>query len=152
LALQALGLAGLWAILTGGRGWVVGIPVILLACLAGNRSAFGGRWSVAGVVRFLPYFAWNSLQGGVDVALRALHPRLPIDPGLLHYETRLDLESARILMANTVTLLPGTLSADLRGNGLTVHVLNARGPTVERLAQLERRVADLFGLDLRPAE
>ena len=50
-------------------------------------------------------------------------------------------------MANTVTLLPGTLSADLRGQILVVHVLDARGPAAERLALLERRVADLFGLD-----
>jgi multisubunit Na+/H+ antiporter MnhE subunit len=47
-------------------------------------------------------------------------------------------------MADTVTLLPGTLTADLKGNVLLVHVLNASGPFMDMLGMLERRVDDLF--------
>lgn len=147
LTVRVLGLAALWAILTGGAGWSVGIPVVLLAAAAIPLAAPTYRLSPAGMVRFVPYFVWNSLRGGVDVAVRALHPRLPIDPAILRYETKLDYTVARVVMANTVTLLPGTLSAELRGNVLSVHVLYASGPIMEMLENLERRVADLIRHD-----
>lgn len=102
---------------------------------------------MTGLIRFLPYFVWNSLRGGVDVAVRVLHPQLPIEPALVRYELRLRDSAARVLMADTVTLLPGTLSADLDDHVLVVHVLNAGAPFDEVLEVLEQRVADLFGLD-----
>jgi multicomponent Na+:H+ antiporter subunit E len=51
------------------------------------------------------------------------------------------------MMADTVTLLPGTLSANLEDHVLVVHVLNAGAPNREVLEDLEQRVADLFGLE-----
>jgi multicomponent Na+:H+ antiporter subunit E len=139
-----LGFAALWAILSGSEGWSIGVPVIFIATAATSLVTPANRWSLAGLARFLPYFIWNSLRGGVDVAARALHPGLPIDPAVLRYEMRLDSIEARVLMADTVTLLPGTLSADLQGKVLLVHVLNASGPFMERLGTLEQRVGGLF--------
>ena len=51
-------------------------------------------------------------------------------------------------MANVVSLLPGTLSADIDGDGLVVHALDGRLPVTEQLAVLESRVADLFRIAL----
>lgn len=145
ITLHGLLFAALWAILSGGKGWAFGIPVVLLAATASCLLVPKTRLSLAGLVRFVPYFAWNSLRGGVDVASRALRPHMPIEPALLRYELQLDDAVARVIMANVVTLLPGTLSADLRGNVLLVHVLNAGGPFPEAFQLLEGRVAGLFG-------
>jgi multicomponent Na+:H+ antiporter subunit E len=51
-------------------------------------------------------------------------------------------------MANTVSLLPGTLSAELDEHCLRVHVLDQTGAFALELSVLEERVADLFGLRL----
>lgn len=141
LIVTASGFAFFWAILAEGEGWGAGIPVICLATAMSFNPIPKNQWSFTGLARFLPYFIWNSLRGGIDVAARALNPRLPIDPAVIRYEVSLDSAEARVLMANTVTLLPGTLSADLRGNVLLVHVLNASGSFMETLATLEKRVA-----------
>lgn len=146
-SVHALIFAALWLILSGGRGWSVGAPFIVLAAMTSCLVAPMSRWSMTGLIRFLPYFVWNSLRGGVDVAIRVLHPQLPIEPALVRYELRLRDSAARVLMADTVTLLPGTLSADLDDHVLVVHVLNAGAPFDEVLEVLEQRVADLFGLD-----
>ena len=53
-------------------------------------------------------------------------------------------------MANTVTLLPGTLSARLHDDALEVHVLNASADLPDMLGKVERRVADVFGQQLEP--
>lgn len=149
LSMRAFGYAALWAILSGGRGWGIGVPVIVLSAIASAFVSPANRWSLKGVARFVPYFFWNSLRAGVDVAARALNPALPIDPTVLRYEMQLDSTAARIVMANTVTLLPGTLSADLQGNVLRVHVLNASANFMDMLDTLERRVADLFPQDCK---
>lgn len=148
LTARAFVFAILWAVLSDGDGWGIGLPVVLIATAASWRVSPGVRLSITGLLRFLPYFFWNSLRGGFDVAVRALHPRLPINPALTRYGLRLDDPAARIVMANTVTLLPGTLSAELEGDVLHVHVLYQRGGIATMLETLERRVADLFGQDL----
>lgn len=152
LSMRLLGLAALWAVLSGADRWAVGIPVVVLAAAASSLTTPTRPWSLWGLFRFLPYFVWHSLRGGVDVAARALHPALPIDPAVLSYEMQLESAAARVLMANSVTLLPGTLSADLQGKVLAVHVLNAQSPVMDMLSALERRIAALTGHDVEPRQ
>jgi len=130
------------------NSWLVGAPVVVLAVLASVTLLPGVSWSVSGIVRFVPFFLWRSLYGGVDVARRALHPRLPISPGLFDHRWRLPSGLPRVFMANTVSLLPGTLSADLDEEYLHVHVLDHTGDFASELTVIEKRVAKLFGLNL----
>ena len=140
----------LWWVLTEGatNSWLVGAPAVLLAVLASEVLLQGVSWSLPGAVRFVPFFLWHSLHGGVDVARRALHPRLPISPQLFDYRWRLPPGLPRVFMANTVSLLPGTLSAELGKEYLRVHVLDQAGTFASGLAVVESRVARLFGLSL----
>lgn len=148
--LRAVLFALLWWMLTGGAtgAWAVGTPVVLLAALASVLLLPPVAWSLGGIARFVPFFLWRSLCGGVDVARRALHPRLPISPGLFCYPWRLPPGLPRVFMANTVSLLPGTLSAELGANGLQVHVLNGRKDLSSELEKVEQSVAAVFGISL----
>jgi multicomponent Na+:H+ antiporter subunit E len=150
LGFRTILFALLWWILTEGamNSWLVGAPVVVFAVLASGALLPGVFWSLSGIVRFVPFFLWRSLNGGVDVARRALHPRLPISPGLFDHRWRLPPGLPRVLMANTVSLLPGTLSAELDEEHLRVHVLDYTGAFVSELITIEARVAQLFGLSL----
>lgn len=161
LGALAAGYGLVWWALAGGDpwSWVVGVPAVVAAALlnlslAPPRAAAG---SVAGCARFLPFFLWQSLRGGLDVALRAFAPALPLQPGFVHYPWRLPEGPARVLFANAVSLAPGTLSALVEDDSLTVHVLDLGRPIGKHLAALEVRVAGVFGLGLgmapdRPGE
>jgi multicomponent Na+:H+ antiporter subunit E len=151
---RALVFALLWWILTQGaiNSWLVGVPVVVLAVLASKQLLPVVSWSLSGIVRFIPFFLWRSLYGGVDVARRALHPKLPISPGLFDYRWRLPPGLPRVFMANTVSLLPGTLSAELGEEYLHVHVLDRSGDFIPELSIVEEHVARLFGLHLIDAE
>jgi multicomponent Na+:H+ antiporter subunit E len=127
--------------------WRVGAPVVLFATLVSVVLLPPFPWSLTGIVRFLPFYLWHSLRGGVDVARRALHPRLPISPGLFDYKFRLPPGLPRVFMANTVSLLPGTLSAELEEECLRVHVLDETSAFAEILRVLEKQVAGVFGLE-----
>jgi multicomponent Na+:H+ antiporter subunit E len=102
-----------------------------------------------GAIRYAGYFVHQSVMGGgVDVAMRAIKPSLPIDPLIVRYRMRLDPEHARVLFADTVSLLPGTLSSGFEGDSLTIHVLDCELAVEESLRDVEERVAGLFGLQL----
>jgi multicomponent Na+:H+ antiporter subunit E len=147
-------LALVWWLLSGGRAdsWIVGAPTVVAAAALSVWLAprHGWRWTAGGMLRFAGYFVRASLLGGVDVAWRSLHPRLPIDPQLMFYRTRLPAGTARVFFVNAISLCPGTVSADLRGETLSVHVLDGRQPTRQQLGALERSVGALFGIDLLP--
>ncbi len=140
----------IWWILTDGamNSWLVGVPVVLFATLVSVQLLPPFSWSLIGIIRFVPFFLWRSLYAGVDVARRAFDPSLPISPQMYHYRWRLPPGLPQVFMANTVSLLPGTLSAELGDEFLYVHVLDKTGAFASELMILEEYVADLFGLKL----
>lgn len=142
--------------LTGGTpgSWLFGIPTIVGATFVSIVLLPAGGWrpSPAGLARFVPFFLWQSLAGGWDVARRALRPSRPLSPDLFEYVLRLPEGPARAFMAGVTCLVPGTLAVGLDGRRLWVHSLTDDPGVTENLRQLESRVADLFGLKLMNAE
>jgi len=143
-----LPLAALWWIIAGGApgSWSIGVPTVLAAAWAVARLGTGAevRLSMVGWLRFVPFFLWESLRGGIDVARRTLGRRVRVNPGFLRYQTWLTDPAARVFLTNCVCLLPGTLAAELEGDRLTVHVLSTEMDSDAELRRLERAVARLF--------
>ncbi len=143
-------LALLWAVLTDFRldALIFGIPAVLLgAGLVFILPARPGWWlSLRGFVEFALWFAGQSIRGAVDVAWRAFTPTMPLDPGFRSFASALPDGAPRILFLNAITLLPGTLSAELSGDEVVVHMLDTSADLDADLRRLERRVSALFGL------
>ena len=136
-----------WALAGGGpAAWPLGAAAIALALLAACLLPPPSPWrmTLGGAAGFVPYFCLQSLRGGIDVTRRAFSPGRPLDPGLLTYSLSLPPGPARIFLLNVISLLPGTLSAQLWDRELIVHVLDRKlDPKLERL---EQHVAALFGM------
>jgi multicomponent Na+:H+ antiporter subunit E len=149
LLLRAALFAALWWVLVEGslRGWPLTLLTLGAAVWTSTALLPPGRWRIrpAGLLRFLPFFLWESVRGGIDVAGRALHPRLPVRPREVVYPLRLPPGPARVFFAGAVGLFPGTLSTELQPDHVRVHTLDERLPVADTLRQLEERVADLFG-------
>jgi multicomponent Na+:H+ antiporter subunit E len=144
---------GLWWLLTGGAAasWLVGAPAVAAAVAASLAMSPHATWrlSVPGLLAFVPYFAWRSLAGSVDVAIRAFRPSLPITPSIEPYSLSLPPTGpARVFFASIVNLLPGTASVDLRDDEVLLHVLHDPASTTAELHRLEARVAALFAVPL----
>lgn len=74
---------------------------------------------------YLFVFAWYVLRGGMDVVYRVLHPGMPIRPGIVRAQSILETDTARIALANSITLTPGTLTIEVTDDGVFyVHWLN----------------------------
>ncbi len=140
----------IWWVLTDGTvsSWWIGGPAVVLAVAVGTALIPPVPFMWRRFLRFMPFFFWRSLLGGVDVAWRAFRPSLPIAPTLIDYPLRLPPGLPRIFMANMVSLLPGTLSAALHDNVLTVHVLDRRQDNLAELRAVEHSVARMFKTSL----
>ena len=141
----------IWWVLTDGAApsWWIGVPAVWLAVAASAALLPPTPFVWYEFLRFVPFFLLRSLLGGADVAWRAFHPGLPIAPDLIEYPMRLPAGLPRVFMANTVSLLPGTLSAALDRNVLKVHVLDSRKSVLTELEAVEQSVARMFGTSLK---
>ena len=141
-----LSLAAIWFLLTGNNiySWLLGIPAVVLGLLSRQLlpklSPF--RIAIHQIPQFMVFFLYQSCHGGIDVALRTLTNNL--SPGILTYRFQLSNEMARVCFANIVSLLPGTLSAELMKDHVVIHVLDERMANEQQLQKLERKVALVF--------
>ena len=136
-----------WVLADGDQGsWIIGIPAVLAASWAVNSSGAVKHRdiSIPGLLRFIPFFIWESLRGGFDVARRTLAPRLRVQPGFTVYHTRLQQPGARLFFANSLCLLPGTLAADLQNDRIELHMLDSAVDPNTELRRLERAVALIY--------
>lgn len=75
---------------------------------------------------YLGVFLLELLRSNLDVARRVVSPSLPIKPGIVEVETRLTSPLARMILANSITLTPGTLTVDLADDKLYIHWIEVR--------------------------
>lgn len=146
--LHASALAFLWWALTAGdpASWVIGIPAVVLATVLSYRLAgpHGDGVDVGGALRYALYFGIASIKGGWDVAQRALLPGPRTSPLFLEYRCSLPAGWPRALFANTVSLLPGTLAADIEDDRLTLHALSQDMRPLDGVRDCERRVESMI--------
>jgi len=82
---------------------------------------------------YVPVFFYYMIKANLDVVYRALHPQMPIKPGIVKIKTNLKTESGITALANSITLTPGTLTVDLTDDGfLYIHWINVKSDDVEQ--------------------
>jgi len=82
---------------------------------------------------YVPVFFYYVMNANLDVVYRALHPKMPIKPGIVKIKTILKTESGITALANSITLTPGTLTVDLTDDGfLYVHWINVKSDDIEQ--------------------
>lgn len=86
---------------------------------------------------YVPVFFYYIVKANLDVVYRALHPKMPIKPGIVKIKTTLKTASGITALANSITLTPGTLTVDLTDDGfLYVHWINVKSDDIEQATKL----------------
>lgn len=96
---------------------------------------------------YIPWQLWQIVLANFDVAYRVLHPKMPIDPRVIEFETSLRGDFALATLANSITLTPGTITifVEPEKGKFWVHALakeHADAHLVDKTMQ--RKVADVF--------
>lgn len=73
-------------------------------------------------VVFVPVLLFAVVRANLSLAAVVLHPTLPIDPSVVRIPAP-EGTFARALLANSITLTPGTVTLDIQDDELVVHAL-----------------------------
>ncbi|WP_198263702.1 Na+/H+ antiporter subunit E [sulfur-oxidizing endosymbiont of Gigantopelta aegis] len=120
----------LWLLLTAsfkGDELITGFVVaaFISSITAKNLSILNGMnlspKSPIALVRYLVYFMIELVKANLDLASRVLSKKIPLDPTMIEIKTSMQSELGRLLLANSITLTPGTLSVDVKGERILVH-------------------------------
>jgi multicomponent Na+:H+ antiporter subunit E len=144
-------LLGLWLILSGLQPaeLLVGVFAAGMATWASLRLLPPGRWTLRPVAlaAFGFRFLRQSVAAGIDVAWRALHPRLPLRPGFIMYRPQLSQGVAQTAFCTVMSLVPGTLPSGQSEDGaLVIHCLDVDQPVVAQAAVEEQLLARALGV------
>jgi multicomponent Na+:H+ antiporter subunit E len=71
-----------------------------------------------------------------DVAYRVIHPKMPIKPGIVVIKTELKQDIAKMILANSITLTPGTFTLDILGDTLLIHWINVRSQETDESTKI----------------
>jgi multicomponent Na+:H+ antiporter subunit E len=101
------------------------------------------------IIKFIFVFLIALIKSNLDVARRVINPKLPINPGIVTYKTELKSDTAKVLLANAITLTPGTLTVDVIGNEMYIHWIDvvSKDPEIifnEIGADFERILKEIF--------
>jgi multicomponent Na+:H+ antiporter subunit E len=85
---------------------------------------------------YIPALLWEIIKSNLDVAYRVLHPKMPINPGIVKVPVSLQSDYGKTLLANSITLTPGTLTLDVLGSNFYVHWLNIQTREPQEAAEI----------------
>ena len=107
------------------------------------------RAFVAGFL-YYGYFFRQLVKANLRLAAIVLSPDLPIRPGILKIRTGLQSRMGRLMLANSITLTPGTLTVEVDGEWLYIHCVTVgtqdiEGATAEIAAGFEQYLEVMYG-------
>ena len=113
----------------------------------GEQAGIRIRQVLLQIWRFILYLPWLLLQiilANVQVAYLVLHPRMPIEPALLLFRTRMRKGIARVTLGNSITLTPGTITTSLEEGNYIIH--NLKPPLASSLIDgvMQKKIARVY--------
>ncbi len=151
-------LFGFWLVLSGkfdlfhiALGVISSLLVSLMSAdLLFERRRKDGR--IGEAWRFLLYVPWiikEIFLSSLHVAFLALRPGMKnrLKPGVIIFETRLEKSISKAVLANSITLTPGTITIRVVDNVFYVHALTSMF-AAGLPGEMEERIAGIFGEEL----
>ncbi len=147
-------LAFVWAALTGEfalRNLVAGFALGFVILFVTRRVVGVPRYGhhTLNVIRLVGFFVWELIKANLRVAYDVLTPDLQIRPGVVAIPLDVRTDAEITLLANLITLTPGTLSLDVSADRsvLYIHAMYIDDPKAVRLRikrGFERRVIEVL--------
>jgi len=142
-------LTAVYMILAGRFDWLsalIGLGISILALLLTNRIFLATRYQKAFTMNghyfvYIGYLLWVILKSAA-VSLVCIFSR-GVVVNLIPYQTQLQDENLKSMLANAITLTPGTVTADIKGDTIEVMKLCRRCKLdqAEGFAKIEKLLA-----------
>ena len=146
-------------ILLAGTDWqeiIIGAIIsLLLTIIFFSKATIFSEFNLnpKAIFYFLIYiiiFIWELIKSNIDVAIRVIQPTIPINPGIVKVKTKLKSRLGRIILANSITLTPGTLTVETNGEDYYIHWIDVtsgdiEGATKKIVCKFEKYLGVIFG-------
>ena len=143
-----------WPFVEGTIDWQVVVAGIIISAIVAiifheilpkEHHVFISPVRIFWFIVYVPVFFYYVIKANFDVVYRAIHPAMPINPGIVKIKTELKTDSGITALANSITLTPGTLTVDLTEDGfLYVHWINVKSDNVEQATEIIARKFEWF--------
>jgi len=154
-------LMGVWMLLNGFNTEVevvavgAGLSLLIAFVLCVKFTPFSeiklSPLSIIAMVGFTILFIVELIKSNIDVALRVLAlPKVKINPGIVEVKTKLKSKTGRFILANSITLTPGTLTMEIKGDSLFIHWIDVTSPDIEKatkaiVSKFEKKLEVIYG-------
>jgi multicomponent Na+:H+ antiporter subunit E len=157
LIIQAFLLAGLWLLLSGkfepiyflwgafSVALAIGLSHRLSNLPLDEKHEFGHPVII--FHRLIIYIFWligEILKSGITIAYVVLHPKMPIQPMLVRFRSMQPNVLTKVILGNSITLTPGTLTLDIIDDQFIVHAITMDTAQDLISGDMEARVAELY--------
>jgi multicomponent Na+:H+ antiporter subunit E len=147
----ALFLFAIWVLLSGHYTPLMllfGVLSTLFVVFLATRADLIDRETQPVLIKpsVLFYWVWlgrEIIKSNIDVARRILSPGLPISPTVFTVRAGQKTELGRVTYANSITLVPGTVTMDVNEDVFTVHALTREAAADLKRGEMNRRVCDV---------
>ena len=138
-----------WVLLSGSFEWIhLGLGLVCsygVAWVNSGHSPFVPKFRLwLSIFLYLPWLFYKIFESGIHLSKLILHPALPIEPRLISVKTKLRHHAAVVLLGNSITLTPGTITAEVDRNKLIVHAMDKTLAEDIISKQIESKIADIF--------
>lgn len=148
LALKTAAFFLIWLLLSESfDGLHMGMGVVVafaVAWLNTERSSTRSSMRVWPMLWYFPWLMGRILQSGFHLSRLILHPALPIDPKMIRHRTKLQDDSSVVLLGNSITLTPGTITVEVDSHDLVVHAMDDKSGDDVTSRRIEQRIDGLF--------
>jgi multicomponent Na+:H+ antiporter subunit E len=127
---------------------VISCALVLACCWALrilDHETVPIHWGLRPFVQYAPWLTKEIVISNIDVLKRLVQHPIPIRPRMLNVPVGHLSELGRTVLANSITLTPGTVSVEMNSDYIRVHSLAFGGEAAEMTREMERRIARLEG-------
>ncbi|TVR28532.1 MAG: hypothetical protein EA387_00200 [Nitriliruptor sp.] len=123
--------------------WIAWYTIAVLDHQVGERTDSGG-FNPFAVLTYIMWLFMRQVVSGFSLAWVVVNPKLAPKPGVFRFRTGLTQPAARTILANSITLVPGTNTIEVEDEVFTVHAFNAASAADIAEAKVQRRIARIF--------
>ncbi|WP_304075384.1 Na+/H+ antiporter subunit E [Phascolarctobacterium succinatutens] len=125
--------------------WVT-YPLLLVPNKDGSKKYYVFGFSIPKMIMYFFWLMWQLVLANIDVLLATTGQELNIDPKVVRFRFRADNPMASVILANSITLTPGTVTMNVTDDGVyEIHALTVGAAAGVLDGGMQKKVADLYG-------
>lgn len=135
-----------YGIITAGVTTWLTYPLLLVPNKDHSKLYYVFGFSLPRMVMYFFWLMWQLVLANIDVLLAETAQEMKIDPKVVRFRFRADNPMASVVLANSITLTPGTVTMNVTDDGVyEIHALTPGAAQGLLDGGMQKKVAALYG-------